>query len=275
MLLAQGCGLPVFWYAQGLGPLHTRLARRLVPYVAARSAGLTWRDRESADLAIQLGAPGPIGAIVPDPAYALEPFPKEEAAALLARHGVKGEFVAVTPRPWLGRRGLGRSLVEALSRLVEELGLSLVFVPLHVRADTSLCHELANDPLLRERGLVLEGVEEPRMVAAVLGRARLCLTMRLHGGILAATGGSPAAVIDYDPKVRSFSRQTGQEPWTVHVDELETAAGRERLAAVALDTARDAVRRRAALARRVAWLRHDAGNPAQLAVQLASQERRP
>jgi polysaccharide pyruvyl transferase CsaB len=273
VLLAQSCGLPALWYAQGLGPLYTGLSRRLVPRVAARSAALTWRDRDSAALAARLGAAGPLGAVVPDPAYALDPAPNAEAAGLLAGQGIEGEYVAVSPRPWLGRSGLARSLAAALSRLVQELGLGVVLVPFHPALDCGLCRQLAEEPGLRGRARILQTPEEPGLVAAVLGRARMCVTMRLHSGILAAAGGSPAAIIDYDPKVRAFARQTGQERWTVHVDELEAASGGERLAAVAMATARDAERRRAALARRVAWLRRDAGWTAGLAVQLAAMRR--
>ena len=90
---------------------------------------------------------------------------------------------------------------------------------------------------------------------AQLGGALFAVTMRLHAGILAAAAGTPAAVIDYDPKVRAFAAQTGQAAFAVTADDLETPAGGERLLAAALATARDLDARRRDLRRRVASLK--------------------
>ena len=103
--------------------------------------------------------------------------------------------------------------------------------------------------------------------------------MRLHSGILAAVVGTPAVVIDYDPKTRAFATQTGQTPWVVGVDDLEGPAagapppaprGSAALLEAIIATAGDRPARRAALARAVAPLRAEAGRTAGLAVQLAS-----
>jgi len=99
--------------------------------------------------------------------------------------------------------------------------------------------------------------------------------MRLHGGILAATAGSPAVVIDYDLKTTAFAASTGQSAWAVSVDHLENggvrsdAAG-ESLVHAILDTLRHLDHRRAALRRAVGPFREDAGRTARLAVQLAA-----
>ncbi len=101
------------------------------------------------------------------------------------------------------------------------------------------------------------------------------VAMRLHSGILAATAGTPAVVIDYDPKTRAFAAQTGQTAWTVDVDHLGMPAARSGTGAAAVFEAITATigrlpARRAALARTVAPLRGDAGRTAGLAVQLAA-----
>lgn len=272
IFLARARGLPVLWYAQGLGPLHTRTARCLVALAAARSQAVTWRDRDSAELAARIGARAPLELVVPDPAYALEPLPPDTVAGAVAAAGVPAgrPYLAACPRPWLGRTGYRESLTAALARVGEELDLHILLVPLQERTDGPLCQELAADPRLTGRASVLRGVEEPAALAGILGGAALCVTMRLHAGILAASAGAPAAVIDYDPKVRAFARQTGQEPWTVRVDDLESPSGEAALIAAALDTARRRGQRRAAVARHVAPLRREAGRTARLAVLLAA-----
>ena len=52
-------GLPVMWYAQGLGPLHTRSARRLVAVAGSARRSVTWRDPDSARLAYEVGVRAP------------------------------------------------------------------------------------------------------------------------------------------------------------------------------------------------------------------------
>jgi polysaccharide pyruvyl transferase WcaK-like protein len=94
--------------------------------------------------------------------------------------------------------------------------------------------------------------------------------MRLHSGILAATAGTPAVVIDYDPKTKAFANQTGQSAWSVDVDELESGAATPRLVEAIRDTAAHLDGRRAALAAATEPLRVEAGRTARLAVQLAS-----
>jgi hypothetical protein len=144
---------------------------------------------------------------------------------------------------------------------------------------------------LAGRAHALTPVTSPAVLAAVLGGAELVVAMRLHSGILAATAGTPAVVIDYDPKTRAFAAQTGQSRWAVSVDDLEamtpgtgasppgTAApaddqgagpGVAALVEAIMDTMAGLPARRAALARAVAPLRADAGRTAGLAVQLAA-----
>jgi polysaccharide pyruvyl transferase CsaB len=269
IFLAQARGVPVLWYAQGLGPLETRTARRLVGLAARRSAAVTWRDRDSALLAAEVGARAPREMVVADPAYALRPAPAADSRRAVMQAGVRGPYLAVCPRPWLGRAGFRSALVAAAAGAAREFGLEMLFVPLQERTDGPLCRELSAAPELAGRSAVLAGVEDPVLLAGVLGQARACLTMRLHAGILSAVGGAPAAVVDYDPKVRAFARQTGQEDWAVPVDELETPAGAARLTKATRDTTAQAGRRCRLLARHVSRLREDAGLPARLAVQLA------
>ena len=304
VFLARTVGLPVMWYAQGLGPLHTRSARRLVATAGSSSQAVTWRDEDSARLAYEIGVRAPVQRVVPDPAYALTPARPEEAVQALVQHGLPpgSRFLAVCPRPWLGRTGFIESLGEALEDLVAALDLTVVLVPFHESQDPPVCETLAARPALAGRAISLPPVSSPALLAAILGQAELVLAMRLHSGILAATAGTPAVVLDYDPKTRAFAAQTGQLPWAVSVDQLEgTSApdsdagpwsesdvgstaepsaarpddpagptGAQALVAAVEDSLAHLDARRAALARAVAPLRDEAGRTARLAVQLAS-----
>jgi len=285
ILMARAQGLPVMWYAQGLGPLHTRAARRLVARAASLSQAVTWRDPDSARLAYRIGARATVQAVVPDPAYALEPAGRAEAQVEFDRYGLAADkrYLAVCPRPWLGRAGFLQALGEALERVAPALDLAVLLIPFHELHDPAVCEAVAARPGLAGRAHVLHPVGSPALLAGILSSAEVVIAMRLHAGILAAIANAPAVILDYDPKTRAFARQTGQERWTVSVDELEwqdpgatdptgwaAGVGVDALCKAITETAANAGARRAALARAVAPLRAEAGRTAGLAVQLAA-----
>jgi polysaccharide pyruvyl transferase CsaB len=274
---ARAQGLPVMWYAQGLGPLHTRSARRLVAIAGSVSQAVTWRDQDSARLAYEVGVRAPVQLVVPDPAYALTPVSAAAARDALAAAGLGGDtrYIAACPRSWLGRSAYIENMGAALEKAAASLDLDIVCVPFHETQDLPVCQTIAARPGLAGRAHVLSPVESPALLAAVLGSAELVVAMRLHSGILSATAGTPAVVVDYDPKTRAFAAQTGQSRWAVSVDELEAAScgGDNPLADAIMDTAAARGRRRAALAAAVTPLRAEAGRTARLAVQLASSGR--
>jgi len=277
VLMARALGLPVMWYSQGLGPLHTRSARRLVASAGSLSQAVTWRDQDSARLAYEVGVQAPVQLVVSDPAYALAPAPAAEAAEELSRCGLRPgtRYVAVCPRPWLGRVRYLDGLGEALEKVVAALDLDVLAVPFHEIQDPPVCATLTARPGFAGRAHSLPPVSSPARLAAVLGGAELVVAMRLHGGILAATAGTPAVVIDYDPKTRAFAAQTGQSRWAVSVDDLEGPgpAGVAALVDAIMETAAGLPARRAALARAVVPLRAEAVRTARLAVQLAAAGR--
>ena len=277
VLMARAADLSVMWYAQGLGPLHTRAARRMVAAAGSASQVVTWRDPDSARLAYEVGVRAPIQLVVPDPAYALAPAPQGDAAALLTDLGIAPgtRYMTVCPRPWLGRTAFLANLGGALEKASSLADLEVLFVPFHELQDLSVCEALAARPGFAGRAHVLPPEQSPAVLAAVLGGSQVAVTMRLHGGILAATAGSPAVVIDYDPKTMAFAASTGQSAWTVSVDHLENGGVRSDAAEASLvhailDTLSHLDHRRAALRRAVTPFREDAGRTARLAVQLAA-----
>ena len=282
VLLARSVGLPVMWYAQGLGPLHTWAARRLVAVAASVSQVVTWRDRDSALLAAEIGVRPPVQLVVPDPAYGLDPAVAGEADRVLAEAGLALEgargsrprFLAACPRPWLGRTGFLEALGEVLEEVAAHLDLDVLLVPFHEIQDPVVCQGLAARPAVAGRAHVLPPQPNPTVLAAVLGQAEFALTMRLHSGILAAVAGTPAVILDYDPKTRAFAQQTRQTAWAISVDDLEDKACRSKAKAALLEairqTAYNLTERRRQLERVVAPLRAEAGRTSALAVQLAA-----
>ena len=273
VLLAQSLRLPVMWYAQGLGPLQTWQARRLVALAGSGCAAVTWRDPASARLAYHVGVRAPIQSVVPDPAYALAPRSAVRVRELMLAQGIRPErrFMAVCPRPWLGRTEYVQRMAAALGRVAEAEELDVVLVPFQQRTDGPLCASLAAHPALAGARRRLVRHRRCRFAGR---RARPGGLRGHHAPARRHSGGgrgTPAVILDYDPKVRAFAEQTGQAAFAVSVDDLESAVGERALEVAATVTARDLDARRAALGRAVAPLREGAGRTARLAVQLASR----
>ena len=144
VLMARAADLSVMWYAQGLGPLHTRAARRMVAGAGSASQVVTWRDPDSARLAYEVGVRAPIQLVVADPAYALAP--QGDAAALLADLGIAPgtRYMTVCPRPWLGRTAFLANLGGALEKASSLADLEVLFVPFHELQDLAVCEALAS-----------------------------------------------------------------------------------------------------------------------------------
>lgn len=271
VMMARAVGLPVMWYAQGLGPLHTASARLAVKMAGSASQILTWRDREAAALAYECGIEGPLQRVVPDPAYALSPADPTQAWEVLGRAGVPAgaPLLMVCPRPWLRHTSYLDALVAGIAEVAERDALWVVFLAFQDRTDGPLCDELAARPALAGRAAAVRGVEDPGLLASLLSQALVAVTVRLHAGILAATAGTPTVAVVYDPKVDSFARQTRQERFLITVDQLESEEGPRRLAALLDETIRKHDQRRAELLCTVGPLRLETASTARLAVDLA------
>lgn len=274
MRLARWMGVPVFVYAQGIGPLRRSWLRRLAARALNGAAEVTVRDRLSYEMLLELGVDPAAVTITADPVFALAPgvpepvataaaSPDPAAAGAAASGGAPaGPAASGGPAVSAGRRGdaLGPqggrliglclrpvpgpdgdaatnrvldALAAALRLRLDEWDAYVVPLPLHPAADGPVLEGLRRK--LAARGAASRVVEPEDLFRAADGppvgesrasgrvgaptagavewihrfsRLDLCITMRLHGLILAACAGTPFVALSDDPKVAA------------HVDEL-------------------------------------------------------
>src|SRR5690606_31940136 len=84
MRLARWMGVPVFVYAQGIGPLRRPWLRRLAARVLNGAAEVTVRDRLSYEMLLELGVNPAAVTITADPVFALAPGAPEPVATAAA-----------------------------------------------------------------------------------------------------------------------------------------------------------------------------------------------
>lgn len=203
---------PVFFYAQGVGPVNTLLGRALVRLVANRVDAITVRDRDSKEELAALGATRPPVHVTADPVLGLDPsqIDRKKGREILSSLGLgNGPAAGISVRPWKGQSGYVRVVARAADDLVEG-GWQVVLVPMHCPEDAATCREVA--ARMKGRAFILDSGVDYMDLLAVAANLDLAVGMRLHFLIFSAISGVPLVGIPYDPKVNRFLQAVGLPP---------------------------------------------------------------
>jgi len=262
-IFAAAVGRPVALHALGVGPLTSPQARRLAKAACDAAVSIVVRDEPSRAVLESCGVrPGRI-EVAADPVFALDLGAAASATALRERlGGHRGPIVGAALRPWqVGDARWEREVARALDLVVERHAAAVLLVPfqsVHHEWPPGYRSDTDRDVAVRvreamqhdDRAFIADDPTSPGEVARWFGSCDAVLAMRLHGVVLAALGGTPAAALAYDPKVAACADALGLRDLT---SELEAASGDRVAAALGriLDD-RDELERR--VARRLAPL---------------------
>ncbi|HKM17809.1 MAG TPA: polysaccharide pyruvyl transferase CsaB [Limnochordia bacterium] len=232
---AVALGLKVVIYGQGIGPVKNRLYQRWIADVFNQADGIAVRDSDSAQLLQKWGLDTGRLLITADPVFSLE-----------HRHdgpeNPTGSGITINLRPY---RHWERDYPHWISLI--KSWLSAWQTPVRFAA---------LGPGDRQIGLMLAraipkleviAAEDWRSALHLMGQTEVSVSMRLHGMIFAALGGSLPIGIDYDPKVKVLGSQL-QVPVCPAVPDIRLTKAIGRLLA-------DPQPQRKNLARRVEELR--------------------
>lgn len=217
---------PLVALALGVGPLTTRLGRRLASTLRWAQA-VTVRDEPSRELLEGLGVPAELAA---DAAFHLD-RPLEGGSAIEAAGGAAAaaatggggeDVIAVCLRSWSTRRhrlpaGWRRggtqepawfvpTMARGLEAAARSTGLPIRFIALQTDRDQAI-HRAVAEAMDIPAELV---VPTRRSLVQEIGRARLVVGMRYHAGIAATLSGRPSVLIGYDPKVDALAATLGE-----------------------------------------------------------------
>ena len=194
-LAAKSRGCRVVFYAQGVGPLKSAIARFLTALIVPLCADMvTLRDPESFAYLPAFLKP----RLVADAALLLPP---------LAADKVRGRIVVALRRK-AEMEDMENDLAACLAHFAKRNDLELVYKPLQHPEDCAINERMAR---LSGGRAVCEplDVEQTRRL---LASAELVVTMRLHAAILAAGVGTPVVGLAYDTRVSSFFAQLDMSP---------------------------------------------------------------
>ena len=183
---------PTMMYAQGVGPLHSPVSRKLAQLAFGSADVATVRDPDSALLLRMIGV-GRAVEITADPVWNLRP------AAPPPR--VAGRWV-VALRSWPGadEQAVAR-IVETLRAAAAEQRAQLKFLAMQPGPDDEVLSGLVEaGEKLETRG------QTPAEIVALAASGDLMIAMRLHALIFAASQGVATVALGYDPKVAALAK---------------------------------------------------------------------
>jgi polysaccharide pyruvyl transferase WcaK-like protein len=263
----------------GAGPLHHVDSRVAALIACAGLARISVRDRFARDTLAGCTS-RPID-IVPDPAFMLDPAPREAATALLRDIGLNpGQpMIVATVRRWYHARGgfvpdvtrikagiavkrddyrfasLLDAIADGLGQLARRLDAGVLLMPgynVAHEADDGACESL----VLRLNGTAarIARIPDPRLYKAVVGQASLVVSARMRPLIFAAGMGVPFVGLSYNPKFDGLFELLGLEARPLPLDDFPDRWNARSLVAeaeAALNAKVDLRQRAAALAANV------------------------
>ena len=227
--LAKACGLKVFIYANGVGPVFGEKYEKKVAKTLALADKITFREPQSIDYVASLGFDRERITLSADPALTLMPATDARIDYILRE--VQGEgFFAVSLRSFSSLRseeveGMDEETFAALmakeiDRIVEETKATPLYLIMQSSRDKELCERV--HALTNCKGHILPALTAPEILG-VLSRTSLVIAMRLHLLIYGAAAGKTLLGVSYDKKVDSMLSYMGYEP-PVRVSALRDGA---------------------------------------------------
>ncbi|OCL25476.1 polysaccharide pyruvyl transferase CsaB [Orenia metallireducens] len=202
ILLAKIFKVPVFFCAQGVGPINNIFNRRLVKAILNRVNLITVRDVESKELLEEIGIREDIH-LTADPVFALPKSNQERVKDILKIEGIKAKenILGISLRPWQDNSYL-KQMAEILDGLKERLDINILFIPFHYPVDVEVSRRVAE--LMKNKTEIITNSYTPQEVLGLIGEVDMLLGVRLHSLIFAALNRVPLIGISYDPKIDSF-----------------------------------------------------------------------
>ena len=235
--LAKACGLKIFIYANGVGPVFGEKHEQAVVKALSLADRITFREPQSIDYVASLGFDRTKITLSADPALTLSPATNERIDYILRE--VRGErFFAVSLRSFSSLRseeveGMDEETFASLfAGEIDRIAAATDALPLYLIMQSSRDKQLCTrvNELAACKGYILPVLTAPELLG-VLDRCSLVIAMRLHLLIYGAAAGKPLLGVSYDKKVDSMLSYLGYEP-PVRVSALQNGHLSERAAAL-------------------------------------------
>lgn len=211
LFLSKLVGTPIMLYAQGIGPIYGRFARRLMRWFGNHSSLITVRDKDSlTELATLKITKPPIKATA-DPVLAIKSVDKKIGQYIFqcARVSLTKPIIGISVREWREWTHYKQVLAQVADKAVEELGAQIVFMPMQYPEDVETAKKVVKQ--MKSPAHILKEDFTTAQLMSLVGNMDLMIGIRLHALIFAGVMGTPMIGISYDPKIDRFLKSIDEE----------------------------------------------------------------
>ncbi|TDX52459.1 polysaccharide pyruvyl transferase CsaB [Orenia marismortui] len=210
IVIAKLLKVPVFFCAQGVGPIKNPFNRKMIKNILNKLELITVRDKDSKNLLKSIGVKKKI-YLTADPVFTLNKTNRSRIKEILKKEGIgcRAGILGVSLRPWQDNHYL-KEIAKVLDQVKEVLGVKILFLPLHYPQDLEVSKEV--EALMKEEVEIIEGSYTPKEILSLIGEVDMLLGVRLHSLIFASLNRVAIAGISYDPKIDSFLDQLDLSP---------------------------------------------------------------
>lgn len=201
---------PVMLYAQGIGPVRGKQARRAVRRVLQQVTVIGVRDSESKQELASLGVTAPPVHVTADAVLSMHPVDKKIGFYLLKKAGVTGirTRIGIAVRNWQGMTGYKKEIARAADELQRTLDARIIFIPMQYPADVAAGEDIA--AMMETDAVVLREEYNTVEFMSLIGCMDAVIANRLHALVFASLMEVPVTAISYDPKIDSFIQLIGE-----------------------------------------------------------------
>lgn len=215
-------------YAQGIGPVKSKIYRWLIAKIANCCDLVTVRDKCSRELLINWGVKTDHVFLSVDPVFALKELDwskvntnRKDPDIINNNFKKNKPLLGVNVRSWSDNTYL-ESVADAIIEMVKETEGNVLLIPMHLGQDREVCKKLKERVLNRFENSdcsnkltsyikieILEDNYGPVAMLKIYEKLDFLLGVRLHSLIFATLQDVPFVGLEYDPKIKGFIESTG------------------------------------------------------------------
>lgn len=203
--------LKVMLYSNGIGPLSSGRNIERAKRVLNKTDVITLRDPEAMEVLKSIGVTKPKIKVSADPVLGMDVADREYGRELLREMNLPTEKVlGVSVRKTKeANAAFERAMAEMCDYAAEKYGYNIVFVPMQANRDEFISRSIMSK--MKAPSAMVEKRLNVNDTISLVSAMDICVGMRLHSLIYAASGGVPLIGIAYDPKIKSFMKYIGHD----------------------------------------------------------------
>jgi len=232
---ARRLGKRIFGLNCGVGPVYTKMGKRLVKYICDNNELIIVRDEYSRCLLQNVGVSKPSIIVGADSALLNKPAETSRINEILSENGIDksrgliGFNITKYLDTWIAKgeeridkQFFQTTIAKVVDRLVEDLGVDVVFVVTQPM-DAGIVKETFEKIKNREhvKAIGSRGNYMNHELMGVLSKMDLFIGMRYHSLILSSAMNVPIVGIAYTPKVKSLLGQIGQSERVIDFQDFD------------------------------------------------------